>query len=56
MMAAESESTSPLSSTSAGMRPSGFLARTSARLSKPDSARCSNAMPYALSVIATRRV
>jgi hypothetical protein len=39
-----------------GMRPSGLLARTSIRLPKPESGRCSNGMSYILSVIATRRV
>ena len=42
MIAPLSTSVSPSSSTSAGIRPSGLLKRTSARLPKPDNGRCSN--------------
>jgi hypothetical protein len=45
---------SPLSSTSTGIRPTGFQPRTVARSPKPESARRWKGISYSLSVIATR--
>ena len=55
-MAPLSKSTSPSSNTSAGIRPTGFIRRTSSRFCQAVRGLLSNGIPSSFRLTATRRV